>query len=109
MAGFCARFSPWVSERLQSAIISFPNVIVQSNINAFGADAIAGFSSYIKIDGFVMLPIMSFGMAAMTFTGQNLGAKKYDRVKKGAWKTLLLSVGYTLTATVLVLCFAISF
>lgn len=91
---------------LQSAIISFSNVIVQSNINAFGADAIAGFSSYIKIDGFVMLPIMSFGMAAMTFTGQNLGAKKYDRVKKGAWKTLLLSVGYTLTATVLVLCFA---
>lgn len=81
-------------------------MIVQSNINAFGADAIAGFSSYIKIDGFVMLPIMSFGMAAMTFTGQNLGAKKYDRVKKGAWKTLLLSVGYTLTATVLVLCFA---
>ena len=91
---------------LQSAIISFSNVIVQSNINAFGADAIAGFSSYIKIDAFVMLPIMSFGMAAMTFTGQNLGAKKYDRVKKGAWKTLLLSVGYTLTATVLVLCFA---
>ena len=48
---------------LQSAIISFSNVIVQSNINSFGANAMAGTSSYMKIDGFVILPIMSFGMA----------------------------------------------
>ena len=61
---------------LQSAIISFSNVIVQSNINSFGANAMAGTSSYMKIDGFVILPIMSFGMAAMTFTGQNIGAGK---------------------------------
>ena len=51
----------------------------------------AGTSSYMKIDGFVILPIMSFGMAAMTFTGQNIGAGKFDRVKKGQHRTLLIS------------------
>lgn len=67
---------------IQNAIISFSNVVVQANINSFGADAMAGCSSYMKIDGFVILPIMSFGMAAMTFTGQNVGAGKRERVKK---------------------------
>ena len=67
---------------LQNAIVSFSNVIVQTNINAFGSLAMAGCGSYTKIDGFVILPAMSFAMALTTFTGQNMGAQKYDRVKK---------------------------
>ena len=69
---------------LQNAIVSFSNVIVQTNINSFGSLAMAGCGSYTKIDGFVILPAMSFAMALTTFTGQNMGAKKYDRVKQGS-------------------------
>ena len=73
---------------LQNAIVSFSNVIVQSNINAFGSLAMAGCGSYTKIDGFAILPVMSYSIALTTFTGQNMGAKKYDRVKTG----ILMSV-----------------
>lgn len=77
---------------LQNAVVSFSNVIVQSNINAFGSQAMAGCGSYTKIDGFAILPVMSFSMALTTFTGQNMGARKYDRVKKGARTGILMSV-----------------
>ena len=77
---------------LQNAIVSFSNVIVQSNINAFGSLAMAGCGSYTKIDGFAILPVMSYSMALTTFTGQNMGAKKYDRVKQGAKTCILMSV-----------------
>lgn len=77
---------------LQNAIVSFSNVIVQSNINAFGSLAMAGCGSYTKIDGFAILPVMSYSMALTTFTGQNMGAKKYVRVKQGAKTGILMSV-----------------
>lgn len=77
---------------LQNAIVSFSNVIVQSNINTFGSLAMAGCGSYTKIDGFAILPVMSYSMALTTFTGQNMGAKKYDRVKQGAKTGILMSV-----------------
>lgn len=77
---------------LQNAIVSFSNVIVQSNINAFGSLAMAGCGSYTKIDGFAILPVMSYSMALTMFTGQNMGAKKYDRVKQGAKTGILMSV-----------------
>ena len=63
----------------------------------------AGFSSYIKIDGLIILPITSFGLAAMTFTGQNIGAKNYKRVRTGTWKMLQIGAVYTLAASVIVL------
>lgn len=68
----------------QNSIISIANVVVQSNINVFGELAMAGCGAYSKIEGFVFLPIMAFSMAVTTFVSQNLGAKKYDRCKKGA-------------------------
>lgn len=68
---------------MQNSVISFANIIVQSNINAFGKMAMAGCGVYSKVEGFAFLPIMSFGMALTTFVGQNLGAGKHERVKKG--------------------------
>ena len=64
--------------------VAIANVVVQSNINTFGSDAMAGCGSYAKVEGFVFLPITSFAMALTTFTGQNLGAGQYDRAKRGA-------------------------
>lgn len=77
---------------LQNSIISFANVIVQSNINSFGKMAVAGCGAYSKIEGFGFLPITCFAMALTTFIGQNLGAQKYDRVKKGARFGIVCSV-----------------
>jgi putative MATE family efflux protein len=68
----------------QNSIIGFANVVVQSYINYFGEMAIAGTGAYVKIEGFAFLPITSFAMALTTFTGQNRGAGRFDRVKKGA-------------------------
>mgnify|MGYP001029962598 CR=1 FL=1 len=77
---------------VQNSIIGFANVIVQSNINAFGVNAMAGGGAYSKIEGFAFLPITCFSMALTTFVGQNLGAGKLDRVKKGAKFGIVCSV-----------------
>ncbi|MBS6195697.1 MAG: MATE family efflux transporter [Clostridiales bacterium] len=69
---------------VQNSIISLANVVVQSNINSFGKMAVAGCGAYSKIEGFGFLPITCFSMSLTTFISQNLGAKKYDRAKKGA-------------------------
>ena len=76
----------------QQSIVSLSNVIVQSYVNAFGSSVIAGYSASIRIDGFVNLPLQSFSMAITTFTGQNIGAKQYERVKKGSRTTLFISL-----------------
>nr|WP_330363878.1 MATE family efflux transporter [Butyrivibrio sp. MC2013] len=68
----------------QNSIIAFANVVVQSYINSFGEDAMAGIGSYTKIEGFAFLPITSFAMAITTFISQNLGAGNLSRAKKGA-------------------------
>lgn len=77
---------------MQNSIIAFANVIVQSNINSFGKMAVAGCGAYSKIEGFGFLPITCFALALTTFIGQNLGAQKYDRVKKGARFGIICSV-----------------
>lgn len=69
---------------LQQSIVSLSNVVVQSYVNVFGSDVVAGYSATIRIDGFVNLPLQSFNMAITTFVGQNIGAKRYDRVKRGS-------------------------
>ena len=69
---------------VQNSIISVANVFVQSNINTFGATAVAGCGSYSKIEGFGFLPVTCFSQALTTFIGQNLGAREYERAKKGA-------------------------
>ena len=69
---------------LQNGIVSLSNVVVQSNINSFGDIAMAGCGAYYKLDGFALLPAGSFSLALSTFVSQNIGAKQYDRAKKGA-------------------------
>ena len=69
---------------IQNSIIAIANLLVQSNINGFMEDAISGIGTYNKIEGFGFLPITSFSMAITTFVSQNIGAKQYDRAKKGA-------------------------
>ncbi|MDE6874730.1 MAG: MATE family efflux transporter [Lachnospiraceae bacterium] len=69
---------------VQNSVIGLANVILQSNVNSFGEDAMAGYGSYVKLEGFAFLPITCFSMAMTTFIGQNLGAGNYGRAKEGA-------------------------
>lgn len=69
---------------VQNSVIGIANVFVQSNINDFGSAAMAGCGAYSKLEGFAFLPVTCFSQALSTFVGQNLGAKQYDRAKKGA-------------------------
>ena len=90
---------------IQNMVISLSNILVQAGVNSYGAAAMAGFAAYMKVDGFNILPIMSFSMAATTFVGQNFGAGKLDRVKKGMWVTVIMSFLYTILTGVLLLAF----
>lgn len=91
---------------LQNSIISIGNVVVQSNINQFGAAAMAGCGAHSRIEGFGFLPVTCFTMALTTFVSQNLGAKAYDRVKKGIRVGIFCSV--TIAETVALLIFIFS-
>ena len=77
---------------IQNSVIALANLVVQANINNFGQYAMAGCGAYAKIEGFAFLPITCFSQALSTFVGQNLGAKNYDRVKKGVRFGILCSV-----------------
>ena len=77
---------------LQNSVIALANVVVQSNINAFGEMAMAGCGAYSKVEGFAFLPITSFTAAITTFVGQNLGAGELRRTGKGARFGIVCSV-----------------
>lgn len=68
---------------IQNSVTSLANVFVQSSVNLFGATAMAGTGAFMRIQGFALIPITSFALAMTTFTGQNIGAREHERVKKG--------------------------
>lgn len=82
---------------IQTIIITFSNIIVQVFINGYGDTAVAAFSTYYKVENLNFLAILAFGQASTAFTGQNIGAGEYKRIRKGS---LIL----VLTGAVIVLC-----
>lgn len=91
---------------IQNMVISFSNVLVQTSVNHYGAMAMAGFTAYLKVDGFNILPVLSISMAVTTFVGQNYGAGNLKRVKSGMWTALLMSTVYTILTGALLLAFS---
>ena len=77
---------------IQNSVIALANLVVQTNINGFGEAAMAGCGSYFKVEGFAFLPITCFAQGLTTFVEQNLGAKQYDRVKRGVRFGLVCSM-----------------
>ena len=68
---------------LQASVIDLSNLLIQSYINSFGNLAMAGIGASTKVEGFAFLPITAFSMAVTTFVSQNMGAREYDRVRRG--------------------------
>lgn len=83
---------------VQSIVISLSNILVQSSINSFGATVMASYAAFNKIDGIILLPIMSISMAATTFCGQNFGACEVERVKKGMKTSVGMGTVYAVAA-----------
>ena len=90
---------------LTQAILSLAMITVQSLTNSFGEMFIAANVIIMRVDGFAMLPNFSFGTAMTTYSGQNVGAKKTDRVIQGAKQGTILAVLTSTTLTVLILLF----
>ena len=80
-------------------------IVVQSLTNQFGELFIAANVIVMRVDGFAMMPNMSFGMAMTTFAGQNIGAKKMDRVNQGAKQGTILAVACSTFITSIILIF----
>ncbi len=76
----------------QQSVTAISNVMVQYYVNAFGTAVIAGFSAYLKIDTFLLMPMQSISLAVVTFVGQNVGAGQIDRAKKGVGISAVLGL-----------------
>ena len=81
---------------IQQAITSFSNVFVQGYINFFGSACMAGWSSYNKLDAFILIPMQAIAMASTTFVGQNFGARQIERARKGVRDAQILSISITI-------------
>lgn len=88
---------------IQSLTMSLSNMVLQGNLNLLGTDVIAAWSIFCKIDGYIIMPAVSFRMAITTFTGQNFGAKRLDRVESGRRIVTLMSVGSILVLGVVIM------
>ena len=87
------------------AIMSSAMIIVQSLTNQFGELFIAANVVVMRVDGFAMMPNLSFGMTMTTYAGQNIGAKKMDRISTGSKHGLLISVICSTVITGIILIF----
>ena len=90
----------------QSVMYSGSNLVIQAAINTFGTDVLAGWTAVGRIDGFVWMIMGAFGISITTFVGQNFGAAKYDRVKKGTAVCLGITLAVTVVLSVSEILFA---
>lgn len=87
------------------AIFSLAMIVVQSLTNSFGEMVIACNVIVMRVDGFAMMPNFTFGSAMTTFAGQNIGAKRMDRVNVGTKSGTKIAVAVSTTITILILAF----
>ena len=90
---------------LQSVMYSISNVMIQAYINGFGTDVSAAWSAWGRLDGFFWMVLNAFGISVTTFVGQNFGAEKYDRVKKGVRECLLMAFAAAAAFSTMLLLF----
>lgn len=90
---------------LQFVTFDLANVLIQSGINSFGDVTVAAWTAYYKTDSLTWMISGAFGVSITTFVGQNFGAQKYDRIRKGVWTCMGMSVSMIGLMSVLVLTF----
>lgn len=91
---------------LQQAFVSVGNLFIQSFVNSFDSSVVAGYTAAIKLNTFALVSSFTFGNAMSTYTGQNIGAGRIDRIKKGLKYNILMNVFLGVCFTALFLIFA---
>lgn len=90
---------------VSGGLISLSNVIIQAQINVFGAQAIAGVAAASRVDGFVFTSLEAFALAITTFVGQNIGAKKPKRLKSGIITALVMTLLFVASVSSILVIF----
>ena len=90
---------------LQQSLVSVSMMLMQGLVNSYGKVLVAGYTAATKIDSLAMLPNMNFSNAMSSYTAQNIGAGKYDRVKEGLKACLFMVVVFSLVITVVIFLF----
>lgn len=90
---------------IQNVLFSVGTIILQRLVNSYGSAFMAGYGATNKVDAFVFMPIVSFATAVSAFVGQNIGARRLDRVKQGVRSAVIISVGIAVISSVLVMIF----
>lgn len=88
---------------IQASMYSISNIIVQTSLNAFGVDTMAAWAAFGKIDSLFWMINSAFGIAVTTFVGQNFGADKMDRVRKGTRVCLGMALGTAIILSVVLM------
>ena len=83
---------------MQSVMYNISNIIIQAGVNNLGTDNVTAWATYGKVDGLYWMMINALGISVTTFVGQNYGARRMDRVRKGAGACMV--IGVVLTAIV---------
>ncbi|MBS5477860.1 MAG: MATE family efflux transporter [Coriobacteriia bacterium] len=81
---------------VQQTVICLSSVIISSQVNLYGIEAMDGFGAYSKIDGWLYMPVGAIQGAITTFVGQNVGARRFDRAKRGVLAGVGVNVGITI-------------
>ncbi|MCI5902279.1 MAG: MATE family efflux transporter [Blautia sp.] len=89
---------------IQSCMYNISNVIIQATLNGFGVDTMAAWAAFGKIDSIVWMINNAFGISATTFVGQNFGAGKWDRVRRGTRDCLFMTLGALMLLSVFIVC-----
>lgn len=94
---------------LQFSITAAGAMVLQSALNNFGSKIIASYTAASKVQQLVMQPAVTFGVAMATYSGQNLGAGRIDRIKEGVKKCSIISIIVSIISTIVVVLFGGTF
>ncbi len=95
-----------VPAALQSVMYSASNIVIQSCVNSFGTDMVAAWTAYGKMDVIFWMTLNAMALSITTFAGQNYGAGKYDRLRKGVRVSVAMTAGFTVVLSALMTLFA---
>ena len=95
-----------IPNTIQQSIVSFGNVFIQRLVNTFGADAMAAFTVGVRIEGYLFVPAVGLSVGVSTFTAQNVGAGRFDRVKRGSRASIVIVLIIAFTMELLSYIFA---
>jgi putative MATE family efflux protein len=90
---------------LQHTFVALGMMALMGIVNGFGTDVVAGYTAAGRLDSLAVIPSMVFSIALSTFVGQNIGAGKLDRVKKGLARTMLMSSATAVIISILIILF----